>query len=48
MISGVFTLAAMTGFFCVTWWAYTSRNRQRFAEAAALPLEDAASSEHSS
>lgn len=45
MISGVFTLAAMTGFFCVTWWAYTSHNRQRFAEAAALPLEDSARAE---
>lgn len=48
MISGVFTLAAMTGFFCVTWWAYTRHNVRRFRDAAALPLDDGPAAERRS
>ena len=38
MISGILTailLVAFVGIFC---WAYAPRRKQRFAEAAALPL----------
>jgi cytochrome c oxidase cbb3-type subunit 4 len=40
MISGLMIVALMTGFLCITWWAYSSRNRDRFADAAQLPLQD--------
>ncbi len=42
MISGLMIVALMTGFLCITWWAYSSRNSERFADAARLPLEDEA------
>ncbi len=40
MISGIVTLLAMLCFVGVVWWAYAPRRRQRFDEAAALPLSD--------
>ncbi|TJY63008.1 cbb3-type cytochrome c oxidase subunit 3 [Sinimarinibacterium sp. CAU 1509] len=40
MISGILIIVLMTGFLCITWWAYSSRNKERFADAAQLPLEE--------
>ncbi len=40
MISGIFTIAAMTAFAGITWWAYSRRNTARFDEASRLPLAD--------
>ena len=40
MIAGVFTLSAFIGFLGVCAWAYSRRNRARFAEAEMLPLTD--------
>ena len=39
MISGIFTSVAFVMFLGVVYWAYTRHNRQRFEEAALLPLE---------
>ena len=38
MISGIFTVAAMTAFAGITWWACSRRNTARFDEASRLPL----------
>ncbi|MDP3294005.1 MAG: cbb3-type cytochrome c oxidase subunit 3 [Nevskia sp.] len=38
MISGIFTIAAMTAFAGISWWAYSRRNTARFEEASRLPL----------
>lgn len=38
MISGVFTIAAMTAFAGISWWAYSRRNTARFETASRLPL----------
>lgn len=40
MISGIFTIAAMTAFAGITWWAYSRRNTARFDEASRLPLRE--------
>lgn len=40
MISGIFTIAAMTAFAGITWWAYSRRNTARFEEASRLPLAE--------
>jgi len=40
MIQGILTLLMMTGFLGICVWAYSRSNRERFAEAARLPLED--------
>lgn len=40
MISGIFTVAAMTAFAGITWWAYSRRNTARFEEASRLPLRE--------
>jgi len=40
LLRGVATLLAMLGFIGVCLWAYSRRQRQRFDEAARLPLED--------
>jgi len=40
MISGIFTVAAMTAFAGITWWAYSRRNTARFDEASRLPLHE--------
>jgi cytochrome c oxidase cbb3-type subunit 4 len=36
----VWTLLLMTSFIGVVWWAWSSRRRKDFEEAANLPLED--------
>lgn len=38
MISGIITAVLMASFIGVTLWAWSSRNRARFEEAARLPL----------
>ena len=40
MISGLITATLLLTFLGITAWAWSSRNRARFAEAAALPLTD--------
>ena len=40
MISGIFTSVAFLMFLGVVYWAYNRHNRQRFEEAALLPLEN--------
>jgi len=40
VLRGIATLLAMLGFIGVCVWAYSGRRRQRFEEAARLPLED--------
>jgi cytochrome c oxidase cbb3-type subunit 4 len=40
MISGIITATLLLSFLGIAAWAYSSRNRGRFADAAALPLND--------
>lgn len=40
MVSGIFTLLALTAFIGVVIWAWDGRNTSRFAEASRLPLEE--------
>lgn len=40
MIAGVVTIAAMSAFGGIVWWALARKNQARFAEAARLPLDD--------
>ncbi len=42
MISGIITAILMAFFAGVTAWAYSARNRERFNEAANLPLVEPA------
>jgi len=43
MISGIVTAVLFVAFLAIAAWAWSSRNRERFADAASLPLrEDAA------
>lgn len=39
-LRGLATLAAMLGFIAVCAWAWSRRRRERFEEAARLPLEE--------
>ena len=39
-IRGLWTLLALIAFVGVTWWAWSGRRRERFDEAARLPLEE--------
>ena len=40
MISGIITAILLAAFIGISIWAYSSRQRERFAEAARLPLDD--------
>ncbi|MDD3763604.1 MAG: cbb3-type cytochrome c oxidase subunit 3 [Nevskiales bacterium] len=40
MISGIITAVLMIAFLCITYWAYSARNRHRFDDAAQMPLRD--------
>jgi len=40
MISGIVTAILLLAFLAIAAWAWSSRNRERFAEAARLPLKD--------
>jgi cytochrome c oxidase cbb3-type subunit IV len=40
MISGLITAVLLVAFIGTAAWAWSARNRARFAEAARLPLED--------
>jgi cytochrome c oxidase cbb3-type subunit 4 len=40
VIAGLVTIAAMSAFAGIVWWAMARRNQARFAEAARLPLDD--------
>jgi|COG998Drversion2_1049125.scaffolds.fasta_scaffold754577_2 cytochrome c oxidase cbb3-type subunit 4 len=41
-LRGFTTLATMLTFLGICWWAYRSRNRQRFEDDAMLPFRDEA------
>lgn len=43
MISGIVTAVLLTAFLGIAVWAWSGRNRTRFAQAAQLPLDDDAS-----
>lgn len=36
----VVTVLSFAIFLAICWWAWSNTNRQRFAEAAQLPLQD--------
>ncbi len=40
MISGVITAVLLVCFIGITVWAWSARNRERFGDAAQLPLRD--------
>ena len=40
MISGIFTVVAFVSYVGIAVWAWSRRNRERFAEASRLPLVD--------
>ncbi len=40
MISGIVTAILLLAFLAIAVWAWSSRNRERFAEAASLPLKE--------
>ena len=40
MISGIITAVLLLSFLGIAAWAWSGRNRRRFADAAALPLTD--------
>jgi cytochrome c oxidase cbb3-type subunit 4 len=42
MISGIVTAVLLATFLGITVWAYSSRQRERFRQAAHLPLDDEA------
>ena len=39
-LRAVFTLVMFILFVAIVLWAFSARNRERFAEAARLPLDD--------
>ncbi|TDU31652.1 cytochrome c oxidase cbb3-type subunit 4 [Panacagrimonas perspica] len=40
MISGIFTIVAFLSYVGIAVWAWSRRNRERFADASRLPLAD--------
>ena len=44
-IRGLIALITMLTFFGICWWAYRSRNRQRFEEDGLIPFADDAAVE---
>lgn len=40
MISGIVTATLLTAFLAIVGWAWSSRQKARFEEAARLPLGD--------
>lgn len=40
MISGIVTATLLLAFLAIVGWAWSTRNRERFAEAASLPLKE--------
>jgi cytochrome c oxidase cbb3-type subunit 4 len=40
MISGILISVLMLAFIGITFWAYSSRQQERFRQAAQLPFED--------
>lgn len=42
MSSGVITAVLLVAFLGITVWAWSARNRERFHDAAQLPLKDEA------
>jgi len=39
-LRSLFTVLSMLCFAGIVWWAYSSRRKQAYEEAAMLPLED--------
>ena len=46
MISGIVTAVLMVSFLGITRWAWSSRQRARFEDAARLPLDDEPGAQH--
>ncbi|WP_137166897.1 cbb3-type cytochrome oxidase subunit 3 [Salinimonas lutimaris] len=40
IIGSIFTVVVLVCFFGVVWWAFSSRNKHKFDEAANLPFAD--------
>ena len=40
MISGIVTASLLAAFLGIAVWAWSGRNRARFAQAARLPIDD--------
>ena len=39
-LSGIVTVVCLATFIGIVWWAFSTRNKQRFEEDARLPFED--------
>ena len=46
-LRSIFTVLSMICFGGIVWWAYSSRRKQAYEEAAMLPLEDDPPAPHS-
>ena len=42
IVGSIFTVIVFVSFIGVVWWAFSSRNKKKFDEAANLPFEDEA------
>lgn len=42
LVGSIFTVVVFISFVGIVWWAFSSRNKQRFDEAANLPFADEA------
>lgn len=40
MLQGIFTTLCLLGFIAIVVWAYSSKQKSRFEDAAQLPLAD--------
>ncbi|QPG07025.1 cbb3-type cytochrome c oxidase subunit 3 [Salinimonas marina] len=40
IVGTIFTLLVFICFFAVVWWAFSSRNKDKFDDAANLPFAD--------
>ncbi|MBU3022850.1 cbb3-type cytochrome c oxidase subunit 3 [Aestuariibacter sp. A3R04] len=46
IVGSIFTVVVFISFIGIVWWAFSSRNKQRFDEAANLPFADEAKEEN--
>ena len=40
IVGSIFTVIVFVSFIGIVWWAFSSRNKQKFDEAANLPFAD--------
>lgn len=40
LIGSIFTIVVFVCFACIVWWAFSSRNKKKFDDAANLPFAD--------